>query len=352
MAKAPFFSYFKSFAVVWGVASAALFLYGGFFGLYQGSILSLLELSLSFDNAVVNALILASMALIWRKRFMLWGMMIAVFGVRFLLPIVIVCLTTSMSFSESFALALHDPVRYERMIGDSHHIIMAFGGMFLLMLFVKFLFDKDKEEHWIGIEKYTARLSSVGDIRMIVALLVTLTITYAAPDQVLLHDLPVTVPKIDILAPMLIGMVMFYALEFLKGAMEHRDNDGDTGGAAGGLVSFVYLELIDMSFSLDGVLGAFAVTQNVIIIMLGLGIGAMAVRSLTLYMVDHDVVSKYAYLEHGAMWSIGFLAISMIVQIFVHLPEILVTTLAIVPISLAFIHSVYNNRQMILDPQG
>jgi hypothetical protein len=113
----------------------------------------------------------------------------------------------------------------------------------------------------------------------------------------------------------------------------------------------MYLEVIDMSFSLDGVLGAFAITQNVVIIMLGLGIGAMAVRSLTIFMVEREVVSKYIYLEHGAMWSIGLLALSMIVQIFYHLPPMLITTFAIVPIGLAFIHSIYKNRKFLIDPK-
>ncbi len=346
-------SYFNSFFIVWVLASVALLAYGGLFALYQGSILSVLELSLSFDNAVVNALILGTMAAVWRKRFMIWGMIIAVFGVRFILPIAIVYLSTDLSFFQAFELALNDPKQYEFVLGSSHHIIMSFGGMFLLMLFLKFLFDSDKDEHWVaGVEKIASRLSAIGDIRMIFILMLMLLITYVAPDQVLMHDKLVNVPKIAILAPMLIGMIAFYLLEFLKGAIESHEETSEhstSDAIKGGFVSFMYLELIDMSFSLDGVLGAFAVTQNVVIIMLGLGTGAMAVRSLTLYMVDHEVVSKYIYLEHGAMWSIGFLAISMIVQIFVHLPELFVTTVAIVPISLAFIHSVWRNRQMLLD---
>ncbi len=167
-------------------------------------------------------------------------------------------------------------------------------------------------------------------------------------------DNMVDVNKIEILAPMMIGVIAFYLIEFLKGFIENKHEEGEENDSkitqlSGGFISFMYLELIDMSFSLDGVLGAFAITQNVVIIMLGLGVGAMAVRSLTIYMVDRDVVAKYIYLEHGAMWSIGLLSLSMLVQIFHHLPSMLVTTFAIVPISLAFIHSIYKNREFLLD---
>jgi hypothetical protein len=185
-----------------------------------------------------------------------------------------------------------------------------------------------------------------------------LGITYLAPNQVVMGDNMVNVNKIEILAPMMVGVIAFYLIEFLKGFIENKNeedeekSDSKITQLSGGFVSFMYLELIDMSFSLDGVLGAFAITQNIIIIMLGLGVGAMAVRSLTIYMVDRDVISKYIYLEHGAMWSIGFLALSMIVQIFYHLPSMLITTFAIVPISLAFVHSIYKNREFILDTKN
>lgn len=360
MTQKPLISYFYGFFAVWFIATILLFLYGGIFAVYQGSILSVLELSLSFDNAVVNATILATMAIIWRKRFLIWGMIIAVFGVRFVFPILIVYFSTHMGFIDSFNLAVTNPQEYERIIESSHHVIMSFGGMFLLMLFLKFIFDENKDLHWIKyIENFAVRISKIGDIKVLFILFLMLAITYIAPNQVVMGDNMVDVNKIEILAPMMIGVIAFYLIEFLKGFIENKNeededekNNSKITQLSGGFVSFMYLELIDMSFSLDGVLGAFAITQNVVIIMLGLGVGAMAVRSLTIYMVDRDVVSKYIYLEHGAMWSIGFLALSMIVQIFYHLPSILITTFAIVPISLAFIHSIYKNKEFILDSKN
>ncbi len=356
MSQKPLISYFYGFFAVWAVASVLLFMYGGFFALYQGTILSVLELSLSFDNAIVNATILATMALVWRKRFLIWGMIIAVFGVRFVFPILIVYFSTSMGFVDSFELAIKNPDEYEKIIESSHHIIMSFGGMFLLMLFLKFIFDENKDTHWVKyIEHFATRLSKVGDIKALFIMFLILAITYIAPNEVVMGDDMVQVNKLEIIVPMIIGVIAFYLLELLKGAIELKNEEDETKSEnnitelTGGFISFMYLEMIDMSFSLDGVLGAFAITQNIIIIMLGLGIGAMAVRSLTIYMVEREVVSKYIYLEHGAMWSIGLLALSMLVQIFYHLPAMLITTFAIVPIALAFIHSIYKNKEFILD---
>lgn len=358
MKEKPIISYFYGFFAVWFVASVLLYLYGGIFAVYQGTVLSVLELSLSFDNAVVNATILATMAVVWRKRFLIWGMLIAVFGVRFVFPILIVYFSTPLGFVDSFNLAITNPDEYEKIIEGSHHIIMSFGGMFLLMLFLKFIFDESKDLHWIKwIENIAVKISQKGDAKIIFILFLMLGVTYFAPNEVVMGDKMVTVDKIEILAPMLIGMIAFYLIEFFKGFMEttnehNEQSDSKATELTGGFVSFMYLEIIDMSFSLDGVLGAFAVTQNIVIIMLGLGIGAMAVRSLTIYMVERDVVSKYIYLEHGAMWSIGFLALSMLVQIFHHLPAMLITTFAIVPITLAFIHSIYKNKEFLLDPKN
>ena len=359
MNQKPIISYFYGFFAVWFVASVLLFLYGGFFALYQGTILSVLELSLSFDNAVVNATILATMALVWRRRFLIWGMIIAVFGVRFVFPILIVYFSTSMGFIDSFELAIKNPDEYEKIIESSHHVIMSFGGMFLLMLFLKFIFDENKDTHWVKyIEQFATKLSKVGDIKALFIMFLMLIITYIAPNEVVMGDEMVKVNKLEILVPMIIGVIAFYLLELLKGVIELRNEEKESNSEVkvteltGGFISFMYLEIIDMSFSLDGVLGAFAITQNIIIIMLGLGIGAMAVRSLTIYMVEREVVSKYIFLEHGAMWSIGLLALSMLVQIFHHLPAMLITTFAIVPIGLAFVHSIYKNKEFLIDPKN
>ena len=354
-------SYFNTFFLFFGVSVIIELFYMGVLGVVQGTTLTILELSLSFDNAVINALILANMPPIWRKRFLTWGMLIAVFGVRLVFPILIVFATTDLSLVESFTLAINNPAEYEKIITASHHIVMAFGGIFLLMIFLSFLFNENKDVHWIAIvEKYASRWSSVGDLKILIAILTISIIGFYTPSEILVADEIKKIDKGEIILPMVYGILLFLSIEFLRGILEddgskHESNSMEIERekienvvnsklAKGGFASFVYLELIDMSFSFDGVLGAFAVSQNIIIIMLGLGAGAFAVRNLTILMVDRGTVSEYKYLEHGAMWSVGLLAISMIIQIFMHLPHGLIIALAIIPIAIAFIHSVRENK--------
>ena len=354
-------SYFNTFFLFFGISVIIEFFYMGVLGIVQGTTLTILELSLSFDNAVVNALILVNMPPLWRKRFLTWGMLIAVFGVRLIFPILIVFATTDLSFVESFSLAINNPAEYEKVIMASHHIVMAFGGVFLLMIFLSFLFNENKDVHWIAsIEEYASRWSSVGDLKILIAILTVALIGLYAPSEISIDGVITKIDKADIVLPMIYGILLYLSIEFLRGILEDDGQKHDSDNmeterekiehvansklAKGGLASFIYLELIDMSFSFDGVLGAFAVSQNIIIIMLGLGAGAFAVRNLTILMVDRGTVAEYRYLEHGAMWSIGLLAISMIVQIFVHLPHGLIIAFAIIPIAIAFIQSVKENK--------
>ena len=354
-------SYFNTFFIFFGISVIIEFFYMGVLGIVQGTTLTILELALSFDNAVVNALILVNMPPVWRRRFLTWGMLIAVFGVRLIFPILIVFATTDLSFVESFSLAINNPAEYEKIIMASHHIVMAFGGIFLLMIFLSFLFNENKDVHWIGsIEKYASRWSSVGDLKILIAILTVSIIGFYGPSELTIDGVITKIDKADIISPMIYGILLFLLIEFLRGILEDDGQKHDLKSmesdreriehvansklAKGGLASFIYLELIDMSFSFDGVLGAFAVSQNIVIIMLGLGAGAFAVRNLTILMVDRGTVAEYKYLEHGAMWSIGLLAISMIVQIFVHLHHGLIIAFAIIPIAIAFIQSVKENK--------
>ena len=178
-------SYFNTFFLFFGVSLILEFFYMGVLGIVQGTTLTILELALSFDNAVVNALILANMPPLWRRRFLTWGMLIAVFGVRLIFPILIVFATTDLSFVESFSLAVNNPAEYEKIIMASHHIVMAFGGVFLLMIFLSFLFNENKEVHWIAsIEKYASRWSSVGDLKILIAILTVATIGFYGPSEI------------------------------------------------------------------------------------------------------------------------------------------------------------------------
>jgi hypothetical protein len=352
-------SYFYPVIIASVFASIGVYFYKGYLGIYQSNILSVLELSLSFDNAVVNAIILANMAVFWRKAFITWGMIVAVFGMRLMFPVLIVFFTTDMNIMDAINLSLNEPAKYEAIIQSSHHILMSFGGTFLLMVFLTFLFDKNKETHWIKfIENRAVRLANLGEIKIVVIMLLMTFIGYYAPNEVIAGNAIIRDAKSEIVLGMIYGVTLFVIIELIKNILEdegEKGNDEHTEiekidskakikAVEGGIASFIYLELIDASFSFDGVLGAFAVTQNIIIMAVGLGVGAFAVRSLTLLLVDRGTIAEYRYLEHGAMWSIGLLALSMIVQIFYHLPEILITTVAIAPISLAFVQSLRANQ--------
>lgn len=358
MKQKPVISYFYSVFIASIIVSIAIYVYEGWMGVYQTNILSILELSLSFDNAVVNALILANMTLFWRKAFITWGMIIAVFGMRLLFPVLIVYTTTDLGFIEAFTLSIDNPAKYEEIIQNSHHILMSFGGTFLLMVFLTFLFDKEREVHWIAfIEKRASKWASLGEIKIATVMITMSVIGYFAPNQVLAGDRILTIEKSEIILGMVYGLTLYIIIELVRGMLEGKDESDNelesvskqaqANAIKGGFASFMYLELIDASFSFDGVLGAFAVTQNIIIMVAGLGIGALAVRSLTLLLVDRKTVQEYRYLEHGAMWSVGMLAASMIIQIFVHLPSFIITTIAILPITVAFINSISANKKLI-----
>ena len=120
----------------------------------------------------------------------------------------------------------------------------------------------------------------------------------------------------------------------------------NSGAKCTGLISFLYLELIDASFSLDGVLGAFALSKDVIIITIGLAIGAMFVRSLTIMLVEKKTLAKFIYLEHGAHWAIGALSVLMLISTVEEIPEVVTGGIGLGFIVAAFISSIVHNRKM------
>lgn len=298
------------------------YLLGGFVGLGAVAVLIALEISLSFDNAVVNAKILEPMDQIWRDRFITYGIPIAVFGMRFVFPILIVSIATGMSALTTFTLAVDHPEQYHVLLEANEAGIFAFGGSFLLMIFLGFFFDDDREEKWIHVlesNRLTTALGSIQHIEVIIATSIGLLLVYFTGS--------VTV-----------------ALAFFGGILLHEvigslDDLLSTNSVRNGLVGLLYLEVLDASFSFDGVIGAFAVTNNIFMIMIGLGIGAMYVRSMTLDFVEKGTLTTYKYLEHGAHYAIGALATIMLLKLFYDIPEVLTGVIGITLIAIAFTHS-------------
>ena len=300
-------------------------------GLITVGILIMLEISLSFDNAVVNAKVLETMTEAWRKRFINYGIPIAVFGMRFAFPILIVSIATGLSMSGAFNIAMDDPKQYHHILEENKIGIFAFGGSFLLMVFLGFFFDDDREVKWVSfLENHpiTQKMSQVESMPTLITGLTGMLISYIIP-----IDLGFT-----FIAGYFGGMILHIAVGSLDDLLS-------TNGVRSGIAGFLYLEVLDASFSFDGVIGAFAVTGNIFIIMAGLGVGAMYVRSMTLDFVKRGTLAEYKYLEHGAHFAIGALALIMLTKIFYDVPELVTGLVGIGFISIAFLHSIYDKRK-------
>lgn len=332
-------------------ALAAAFFYGGLTALILCAILGVLEVSLSFDNAVVNAIVLQKLNDQWQKIFLTVGVLIAAFGMRFILPLLVVWVTAGLNPTRALHLALNPPAdhathfadgtpSYETALNNAHPLIAAFGGMFLLTLALTWLFE-DREVTWLGwIERPLAKAGRLDQAAAVTALvtLVTSTVTIVpTPDRV------------TVLIGGILGLASYVLIENLGNLFDTEDAETGTaivklvGRAA--LFAFFYLEVLDASFSFDGVMGAFAITSDPILIFLGLGfIGAMFVRSLTVLLVRKGTLAEYIYLEHGAMWAIAALAIIMLISIGAEIPEVVTGLIGVALIAAAFATSIWQKR--------
>jgi len=314
---------------------SAAFYYGSWEAVILTAILAVMEVSLSIDNAIVNASILKDMEPKWQQRFLTWGILVAVFGMRLIFPIVLVAFATHLNSFDVLQLALHNPELYSKYLMSSHGAISAFGGMFLLMVFLGFILDPKRNIHWLGyVEKKIGVLGNLESIEVIVALLILVTVQSIVP-----HDMRATILLSGIAG--LSTFVVINSLTKLMSSYTHNSNFGK-GLKKTGIMSFVYLEVLDASFSFDGVIGAFAITKDIIIIMIGLGIGAVFVRSLTVLLVKKRTLQNYIYLEHGAHYALGALAFMMLYSIVHHVPEVIIGGVGIVLISLSYFSSVKN----------
>lgn len=299
-------------------------------------ILGLMETSLSFDNAVVNATVLRNMDRHWQKMFLTLGMLIAVFGMRLLFPLGIVAISAHVNPLAALHLALSEPARYAQVLAGSHTAIMGFGGAFLLLVGLSFFLDQDRDVHWIGvIEKPFAKLGAIPGVQIGLTLgAVLLTAHFLLPPNA----------QLGFTNAALYGVIAWLAVEGIGALLGAETGNAGAAAARSGLASFIYLEVLDASFSFDGVIGAFALSNDLFIITLGLGIGAMFVRSLTILLVEKGVLGNYRYLEHGAFWAILTLALIMFLSVKVDVPELVTGCLGGGLILLAFFTSVLWNR--------
>ncbi|EDK72419.1 protein of unknown function DUF475 [candidate division TM7 genomosp. GTL1] len=326
--------------IYWLAASVTLLiwlgaaLWGGFTALFTVIVLTFLETTFSADNAVVNSKVLASMSPRWQKLFMTLGIFIAVFLVRFLVPILIVVLTAGLGSTEVIQLAINEPHRYEQELAKAEPIISAFGGTFLLMIALSYFVDYEKQSHWLKfLERRLGKLGRFDDLTIFVMLLAALGLFFTVERA---YHTAVLIASIA-------AMVLHIGLNLLEALFE-KNKKGlfsikpKVGGAA--LAAFLYLEILDASFSFDGVIGAFAITGSVVLIMAGLGAGAVWVRAMTIHLVRAKALTKYVFLEHGAHWALVFLGLVMLLKLYhIEFPEWFVGLAGIVVIAFSIVWS-------------
>ncbi|MFI0819663.1 DUF475 domain-containing protein [Streptomyces sp. NPDC021098] len=361
----------KTFGWSFAVTAIGLALAGvlwGWKGLAIVGILSILEISLSFDNAVINAGILRKMNAFWQKIFLTIGILIAVFGMRLVFPVVIVAITAKLGPIEAVDLAINDKEKYEHLVTGAHPAIAAFGGMFLLMIFLDFIFE-ERDIRWLGfLEKPLSKLGKLDTFSVVIALAVLLvTATTLATDVA--HgggDKSATV-LLSGVAGLMTYLIVAGVSAFFEDKLEEDEEEdeeageaeadekkperGSSGATVVGLAGkaaffmFLYLEVIDASFSFDGVIGAFAITNDIFEMALGLGIGAMYIRSLTVYLVRQGTLDDYVYLEHGAHYAIGALAVILLVTIKYEINEVITGVVGVALIGASYWSSVIRNRR-------
>lgn len=284
--------------------------------------LTLFEVISSIDNAVVNADVLSTMSAKGRKWFLFYGIIIAVFVVRGLLPLLIVYFSnTNLGIVGAFTATFSSDPMVREAIEASKPILLGGGGLYLVFLFLHWLFT-EKKEYAFFVERHIHE-------RLFFWF-------YAAASVILLVFVWATIkinPMIALGA--VIGSTAFFITSGFKNNAEEKEKQLTSGGRMSDIAKILYLELIDTTFSIDGVLGAFAFTLSVPLIIIGNGIGAFIVRYVTVKGVN--TIKKYRYLKNGAMYSIASLgAIMMAESLSVHVRSYVPPLITFVVVGLFF----------------
>ena len=325
------------FAISWVVE----YLWLGAYGVLKGTTLSVMEVSLSFDNAVLNAIILYTMSPKWRRRFIIWGIPIAVFGMRFVFPVLIVSLISGMDPVSTVKMAFQQPELYSVYLKQSEHMIMSFGGVFLMIIFIKWLYG-NKENYWLTyVEKPFTKIGNLSNPAGLTILGIMFIVGAVNKDFV-------------IVMASIAGFIVYEGIDTLKALLENsvvaRKLQGkNSNNELSDIGKFLYLEVLDSSLSFDGVIAAFAISQDIVLIVVGLGVGAFAVRTLTIFFVENSV-AELPYLENGAHWAIGFLGAYMLASLFINIPDYVVSLVTIGVIALAILSSLIAAKKSKLSP--
>jgi hypothetical protein len=333
----PWHRHFTATFLFCAAAAVVAYWLGGWPAVATVIFLTVLETSLSFDNAVVNAGILAGWNEVWRRRFLTWGIFIAVFGMRLVFPVLIVAVAAGIGPVKAISLAVHEPEEYGRALAAAHHQIAAFGGSFLMMVFLRFFVARHKTEHWLeALERPLTRLGKMEAIEAALTLLVVLAASWMIGEES---------RRGEFVIAGVWGVITFILVKGFAALLGGDETAAHSHVVKQGAAGFLYLEVLDASFSFDGVVGAFAMTHNLLIIALGLGAGALFVRSFTLLLVERGTLDTYRYLEHGAFWAVGALAVIMLGGVEFHIPEAITGLLGALLIVWALGSSIRANRK-------
>lgn len=315
--------------------------YLGIHGALVALLLILLEVGFSFDNAAVNARVLEKMSRGWRIAFLSIGIIVAVFGMRILFPIVAVAVAAGIDMGSVVDLAINNPDQYSAHLESSHAMIAAFGGAFLLLVALNFfiLDNRNVKKMFIKpVEKILGSIPAKWYSAPLIASIATVVLAYTYDRS----------NPTEILIPGAVAIVSYVIIHLLVNiASKHAEKNRGTQVVSGmaGLSAFMYLEVLDASFSLDSVVGAFAITSSVLLIALGLGVGALWVRSLTIYMVDHRLLHRFVYVEHGAHYAVFALAIIMLMSVRFSVPEVITGLIGAVIIGISVVASTIYSKK-------
>lgn len=302
------------------------------------ALLAIMEVSLSFDNAVINASVLQKMSAKWQRRFLTWGILVAVVGMRLVFPVLIVAVASGLNMLDVAKMAINEPAVYGQHVTDAHVPIAFFGGMFLLLVFLHFICDHEKDTHWIHIiESRLAKLGRLESVQVMLALTTLAVVSIFIPAE----------ERIVALVSGIIGVITYIAIKGTSGLI----SGAGTAAVCSGFMGFLYLEVLDASFSLDGVVAAFAISNDIATIMLGLGIGALCVRWMTVVLVRNGTLKEFIYLEHGAHWGIGALAILMLMSAIFPIPELITGLIGVSMIGLSLASSIHHKRAIANEPR-
>lgn len=262
--------------------------------------LALFEMISSIDNAVINADVLATMERKWRKWFLGWGIVFAVFLMRGFLPWLIVWIANpSLSFREAFLAAFSEDPKILESVEKSSPLLLIAGGIFLIFLFFHWLLMEEKHYGLPG-ERFLSQQGAW--FFAVVSVLLTTIVWFALKKNPFLAF------------SSCLGSSAFFIVHGFKQYAAQKEAILTKQTQMANLSKFLYLEVVDATFSIDGVIGAFAFTFSVPLIILGNGLGALVVRELTIKGVDK--IRKYRYLKNGAMYSILFLGLIMVLESF------------------------------------